>query len=154
MAVLVWSLPILVVLENNRYAQSTPIARHLAGTIDGRFEAFGIPVVHEDTTDVQRIHDLAGPLLREVRQGGPQALVIDTYRFGPHSKGDDTRDPDEIAGYRAKDPIGLAAGRLAADSRKAIDDEVAEEVESAFEQAQADPPAEPVQLADSVGAAR
>lgn len=139
-----WSLPILVVLENNRYAQSTPIERHLAGTIDGRFEAFGIPIVHEDTTDVMRIHDLVGPLLDRVRQAaGPQALVIDTYRFGPHSKGDDTRDPDEIARFRENDPIGLAASLLTVETLASIDAQVEAEVDSAFEQAQADPPAEP-----------
>lgn len=150
-----WSLPILVVLENNRYAQSTPIARHLAGTIDGRFNAFGIPVVHEDTTDVQRIHDLAGPLLESVRQdAGPHALVIDTYRFGPHSKGDDTRDPDEIARFREKDPISLSAGRLAAEARETIDEAVGSELETAFEQAQADPPAQPEGSSEPAGAAR
>lgn len=139
-----WSLPVLVVLENNRYAQSTPIERHLAGTIDGRFEAFGIPVVHEDTTDVVRIHELAGPLLDQVRQaGGPRALVIDTYRFGPHSKGDDSRDLDEIARFRTKDPISLAGERLPADVLASIAEQVASEVDAAFERAQADPPAAP-----------
>jgi len=147
-----WSLPLLVVLENNRYAQSTPIARHLAGSISGRFEAFGIPVVHEDTTDVLRIYEVAGPLLEQVRRsGGPRALVIDTYRFAPHSKGDDTRDPAEIAHYRENDPIGLAASRLPADIVTSIGDQVGAEVAAAFERAKGDPPADPTRLAVGAG---
>lgn len=147
-----WSLPLLVVLENNRYAQSTPIERNLAGTVQGRFEAFGIPVVQIDTTDVVRIHDVAGPLLDQVRKGGgPSALVIDTYRFGPHSKGDDTRDPAEIARFREKDPLGLAASQLPPDTVRSIDQEAASEVEAAFAQAEADPPAEPGDLMASAG---
>lgn len=147
-----WSLPVLVVLENNRYAQSTPIERNLAGTVQGRFGAFGIPVVQVDTTDVVRIYDVAGPILDRVREGGgPCALVIDTYRFGPHSKGDDTRDPEEIARFREKDPLGLAARQLPPDSVRSIDQEAASEVEAAFLQAQADPPADPDRLKDVAG---
>jgi TPP-dependent pyruvate/acetoin dehydrogenase alpha subunit len=149
-----WSLPILVVLENNRYAQSTPIEQHLAGTISGRFEAFGIPVVEEDTTDVARIHAVAGPLLDQVRQAcEPRALVLHTYRFGPHSKGDDTRDPDEIARYRRRDPLSLAAQVLSEATRESIRKQVAEEVDSAFGRAQADPPADPSSLATGEGVA-
>ncbi|MGA9190888.1 MAG: thiamine pyrophosphate-dependent dehydrogenase E1 component subunit alpha [Anaerolineales bacterium] len=147
-----WSLPMLVVLENNRYAQSTPIERNLAGTLQGRFEAFGIPVVQIDTTDVVQIHDVAGPLLEQVREGGgPRVLIIDTYRFGPHSKGDDTRDPAEIARFREKDPLALAASQLPTDIVSYIDEEAAAEVEAAFGQAQADPPADPGKLMAAMG---
>jgi TPP-dependent pyruvate/acetoin dehydrogenase alpha subunit len=146
-----WSLPILVVLENNRYAQSTPIERHLAGTIGGRFQAFGIPVVEEDTTDVVRIRDLAAQLLDRARQGTPSALVIDTYRFGPHSKGDDTRDPQEIARFRENDPLDMAAQGMAAETLEAIGEGVAEEVDAAFSQAEADPPADPNALTGAIG---
>jgi TPP-dependent pyruvate/acetoin dehydrogenase alpha subunit len=139
-----WSLPILVVLENNRYAQSTPIERNLAGSISGRFEAFGIPTADEDTTDVNRIYALAGSLLEQVRkQARPHALIIDTYRFGPHSKGDDTRDPDEIARFREHDPLKLAEQAMDAESLMAIRRDVSDEVDAAFDQAQADPPADP-----------
>jgi len=50
-----WRLPVFFVIENNRYAQTTPIHLHLAGSIPVRFEAFGIPVEEKDTTDVLEI---------------------------------------------------------------------------------------------------
>lgn len=137
-----WSLPLLVVLENNRYAQSTPIELNLAGSVTARFEAFGIPVVEIDTTDVTQVWRAAGPALAEVRSAGkPRALVIHTYRFGPHSKGDDTRDPDEIAQYRELDPVRMTGAELPPALRQTIAASVAAEVEQAFAQAETDPAA-------------
>ena len=73
----------------------------LAGSITARFEAFGIPACALDTSDVQEIHPAAGRLLEQVRSAGkPQALVLDTCRFGPHSKGDDTREAALVARLR------------------------------------------------------
>jgi acetoin:2,6-dichlorophenolindophenol oxidoreductase subunit alpha len=138
-----WSLPILIVLENNRYAQSTPVELNLAGSLTGRFEAFGIPVDEIDTTDATRIWALAGPALDEVRSAGtPRALVIHTYRFSPHSKGDDTRDPQEVAHYRENDPLGVLRPRMAPDQVERLDSKVQAEVEEAFARAEADPPAQ------------
>ncbi len=137
-----WSLPLFVVLENNRYAQSTPIELNLAGSVTARFEAFGIPVAEIDTTDVTQVWRAAGPALAEVRSAGkPRALVIHTYRFGPHSKGDDTRDPDEIARYRELDPVRMTGAELPPDLRQTIEASVAAEVEQAFAQAEMDPAA-------------
>lgn len=137
-----WKLPLLFVLENNRYAQSTPIRLNLAGDIPGRFRAFGIEVEELDSTDVLAIRQTAGVHIEKVRAGeGPQALVLQTYRFSPHSKGDDTRDPGEIAAYRKKDPIPLHGARIAAEERGAIEDQVEQEVAQAFQQAESEPKA-------------
>jgi TPP-dependent pyruvate/acetoin dehydrogenase alpha subunit len=138
-----WKLPLLFVLENNRYAQSTPISLNLAGEIHARFLAFGIEVEDLDSTDVHEIQRLARERAARVRVGdGPQALVLHTYRFSPHSKGDDTRDPQEIAAYRQKDPLLLQRERIAPEERREIENEVEQEVRRAFEQAASDPPAE------------
>jgi len=139
-----WRLPLLIVLENNRYAQSTPIELNLAGTIAGRFAAFGIPMVEVETTDVEQIADTATALAEEVRQAaGPAALVIHTYRYGPHSKGDDSRDPAEIERHRQDDPLPLQAARLDPATLAEIEGQVTAEVEAAFQAAAEAPPAAP-----------
>ena len=136
-----WKAPILFVLENNHIAQTTPIELAVAGDIAVRFAAFAIPFLELDTSDVAAIQAAAGEELRTLRaQGGPRALIIHTQRFGPHSKGDDTRDEKMLAELRAQhDPLKIHGERLAAKERKGIEAEVESEVAAAFKQAQADP---------------
>src|SRR3990172_8139481 len=91
-----WRLPVLFVVENNHYAQSTPVELELAGSIPARGAAFGIEVAELDTTDVAEIHEAASRAVARIREAGePYFLVLHTYRFSPHSKGDDNRDPAE-----------------------------------------------------------
>jgi TPP-dependent pyruvate/acetoin dehydrogenase alpha subunit len=58
-----WQAPILYVLENNQIAQTTPVARAVAGLIAARFTAFGISCQELDSSDVLEIHAAAGELL-------------------------------------------------------------------------------------------
>lgn len=136
-----WNAPILFVVENNRIAQTTPIELNLAGDISARFSAFGIPNQRLDSSDVLEIHPIASNLLGEIRaQNQPRALILDTYRFGPHSKGDDTRDPQAIDNIREdRDPIEIQARRLDHDAREKIETEVASEIKQAFDWAVQDP---------------
>jgi len=150
-----WNLPVLFLVENNRYAQSTPVHLHLAGKITARFEAFSIPAEGIDTADVSLIAASADREANLVREGsGPRAIVIDTYRFAPHSKGDDTRDPEEIASFRKNDPILLQASHIEQEELKSIESEVDEEVAEAFQRAQADPVADPNDLTAPSGKLR
>ena len=55
-----WQLPVLFVVENNHYAQSTPVELELAGSIAARGAAFGVETAELDTTDVEVIHEAAG----------------------------------------------------------------------------------------------
>ncbi len=136
-----WKAPILYILENNRIAQTTPTELALAGNITARFDAFGIPAQHLSTSDVLEIMPVAGELAAKVRQGDcPQALIIDTYRFGPHSKGDDTRDPTWIDKIRTEfDPLKIHGVRIEFNEKQAIEARVDEEIEAAFEKAFKDP---------------
>lgn len=136
-----WKAPILFVLENNHIAQTTPIQLALAGDIPARFAAFGIPARALDTSDAAEISAVAAEELAAIRNGsGPRSLLLSTIRFGPHSKGDDTRDEAEMAKLRAKrDPLSILGGRLAANQRADIEAEAKALVVAAFEQAQADP---------------
>jgi len=136
-----WKAPILYVLENNHIAQTTPSELALAGNIPDRFKAFGIQARQLETSDVNEISAVAVEMLSQVRQDiAPRALIIHTQRFGPHSKGDDTRDPALVGELRQKwDPILIHGVRLKADDRAKVEAEVSEEVEAAFQQASRDP---------------
>jgi len=135
-----WSLPILFVVENNRYAQTTPIEKAVAGSIAGRFAAFEIPVWERDTTDVLDIRAAAAEAADSVRRNGrPAGLILHTYRFSAHSKGDDVRAPAEIARAKEKDPLAVHGSRLAAAVRTKAEAEVTAVINDAFARAAADP---------------
>jgi TPP-dependent pyruvate/acetoin dehydrogenase alpha subunit len=135
-----WSLPILFVVENNRYAQTTPIELAVAGTITGRFSAFGITTLERDTSDVLEVQAAALEAVGSVRRNGrPVGLILHTYRFSAHSKGDDVRDPAEIARAREKDPLLIHAPRLSDAERARAESEVAAAITDAFTRADADP---------------
>lgn len=129
-----WRVPLLLVVENNAIAQTTPTSVQLAGSIAGRAAAFGIPHALITDTDVGRIRHQAGGLVEDARRA-PHPLVLEfvTTRLGPHSKGDDTRTDDELgrirladwgARYQAQHPGQYA--RVDAAQRQLVDRLVAE----------------------------
>jgi TPP-dependent pyruvate/acetoin dehydrogenase alpha subunit len=136
-----WDAPILFVLENNRIAQTTPIEHAIAGDIRARFEAFGINTEELDSSDVLEIRDMAQNLVKNIReQNAPAALIIHTYRFGPHSKGDDTRKAEEIDSIREyRDPVIIHGARIDTEEKTRIKSEMNDRVQEAFEFALADP---------------
>jgi TPP-dependent pyruvate/acetoin dehydrogenase alpha subunit len=138
-----WSAPVLYVVEDNGIAQTTPRSLAFSGDIGERFNAFAVPATEIISSDVEEIARISSGLLDEVRERSePRALVIGTNRFGPHSKGDDTRPADEIEAMRAtSDPIAIQGPRIPAEERRAIDARVEIEVAEAFEMALADPAA-------------
>jgi 2-oxoisovalerate dehydrogenase E1 component len=136
-----WGAPVLYVLENNQIAQTTPVEKVLAGSMMARFKAFGILTLELDTSDVLVIQDAAGELVGQVRQDlTPRGLILNTHRFGPHSKGDDTRSLEWIEFIRKKwDPLEIQATRLDPVDVAHIEVEVEDEIESAFQKAMDDP---------------
>jgi len=103
-----WSLPLLIILEDNKYAQSTAQCETLAGDIGSRARAFGIEVTEADTWNWSELHDNAGTLVDQMRRDSrPRFLHIQTYRLKAHSKGDDDRPREEIETYEKKDPLNL-----------------------------------------------
>jgi acetoin:2,6-dichlorophenolindophenol oxidoreductase subunit alpha len=87
-----WRLPMLVLVEHNGIAQSTPTHQQLAGTIAGRAAAFGIPHQRITSADIATIRDTMAPIAAAVPISGPAVVEFVTHRVGPHSKGDDSRD--------------------------------------------------------------
>src|SRR5439155_15939808 len=106
-----WQVPLLVLVENNGIAQSTPTALQMAGTIADRVAAFGVRYACVDHADVNRIRAALGPAVDDVRHGyAPLVVEFLTDRIGPHSKGDDTREPDIVARARERDWYRRYAG--------------------------------------------
>lgn len=103
-----WELPLLVVLENNGYAQSTNQKETLSGNICARASAFGIRTAISDTWDWKRLYAVANEITEYVRQESkPAFLQIDTFRLKAHSKGDDNRPREEVEPYEHRDPLNL-----------------------------------------------
>lgn len=139
-----WTLPVLFVVENNHYAQSTPVELELAGSITARAEAFGVEATELDTTDVEEVHAAAGTAVTRIREtGAPFWLVLHTYRFSPHSKGDDNRDQAEIDARRERDPLKVAGARLEDAERAAIEARCEERLAETVAAAEAAPLATP-----------
>ena len=125
-----WQLPLLVVLEDNGWSQSTPSHLNLAGGMRERFEAFGLAVEELDSTDVLEIEAAAGRAVSVVReQRGPAALIIHTYRLCHHSKNDDNRPVEEVQARWTLDPLAVHGARLAPSAGARIDEEVHDAIE-------------------------
>ncbi|MEV0588379.1 thiamine pyrophosphate-dependent dehydrogenase E1 component subunit alpha [Nonomuraea sp. NPDC050310] len=124
-----WELPLLVVVENNGIAQSTPTDRQMAGSIAGRAAAFGLDHWLTASADLGEIREELTPRLEHVRAGRPLVAEFVTHRLGPHSKGDDTRDAETLELARKHDwypPFEGGEADLAARARiRAIREEVA-----------------------------
>lgn len=99
-----WDLPLVVAVEHNQIALSTPSLQGMAGTVEGRARAFGVAFVRSQARDLGAIRaELAGPLAEVRRCRRPLVIEFVTDRLGPHSKGDDTRSPEELAWLRSQD---------------------------------------------------
>jgi acetoin:2,6-dichlorophenolindophenol oxidoreductase subunit alpha len=131
-----WKLPLVVVLEDNGWAQSTPASANLAGSMRDRLAAFGLPVFEIDSTDVEELDAFAeGALAQARKKEGPVAIVIHTYRLCHHSKNDDNRPAEEVAARWDLDPIEIHGRRLGLSARAAIDAEVESALQDVIDQA-------------------
>ena len=74
-----WELPLLIVLENNLYAQSTAQHQTLAGDICARAAAFGITTAHSDTWNPDDLLLTAAESVDEVRRNGSSPLSTHRY---------------------------------------------------------------------------
>ncbi|MBK8048119.1 MAG: thiamine pyrophosphate-dependent dehydrogenase E1 component subunit alpha [Anaerolineales bacterium] len=136
-----WALPLLFVLEDNQYAQSTHKQFEHAGNLADRPTPFQIDRTELTADDVLAVHDAARHAVATVRTTGrPYFLMLNTYRLAPHSKGDDMRSEEELAAYRARDPLQRLAATLPEAKRAAIDAAIEARLDAAVVQALAMPP--------------
>ncbi|MCB1119492.1 MAG: thiamine pyrophosphate-dependent dehydrogenase E1 component subunit alpha [Chlamydiia bacterium] len=101
-----WELPVLIVVENNGYAQSTPLSKNLSGTFVDRAKGFGIEADSIKSNRVEELYPLFKQRVEQVRATSrPFLQEVVTYRLCPHSKGDDDRPQEEIDAWKAFDPL-------------------------------------------------
>ncbi|MDE1901881.1 MAG: pyruvate dehydrogenase (acetyl-transferring) E1 component subunit alpha, partial [Alphaproteobacteria bacterium] len=143
-----WKLPVVFVLENNKYGMGTCQARHAAGDLSKRGEAYGIPGKKVDGMDVEKVRAAAEEAIAHARSGkGPMLLEMETYRFRGHSMSDPAkyRSKEEVEEWRKHDPIEtmrdiiLKEKALSEDGLKLIEREVKDTVTDAAEFAQSSP---------------
>jgi pyruvate dehydrogenase E1 component subunit alpha len=156
-----WDLPVVYVIENNKYAMGTSLERAAATTdLSQRGRSFDIPGEQVDGMDVRLVKDAAERAIRHARAGkGPYILEMLTYRYRGHSMSDPAkyRTREEVQTMRAeRDPIEmvrqrLLAGNLASeDELKAVDKAVRERVTGAADFASNSPIPEPGELWNDV----
>lgn len=125
-----WRAPVVFVCENNRYATTLPVQAAVAGSITGRGEAFGIPSRSVDGMDAEVVLAATAEAVARARSGqGPSLLEFTTYRYHGHHTFElrvrlRYRDPDEVEGWRARDPLALQASRVPDDFRATADAEI------------------------------
>ena len=144
-----WKLPVVYVIENNRYAMGTSVTRSSAQTdFSKRGLSFNIPGEQVDGMDVRAVHEAGSRAVAHCRAGkGPYILEMQTYRYRGHSMSDPAkyRTREEVDKVRNdQDPIEQVRQRLLAmkmteDDLKAIDAEVRTIVNASAEFAQHDP---------------
>jgi 2-oxoisovalerate dehydrogenase E1 component len=103
-----WGLPLLMVLEHNGIAQTTPSSHTVAGEVADRPRAFGVRTLQCDTADPAGVLACMAQAVDIVRSRcQPVFVEVRTTRLRPHSKGDDTRSRQEIDALWAHDPLLL-----------------------------------------------
>ena len=112
-----WKLPVVYIIENNRYGMGTSLERASGQTnLARRGEGFDIPGEQVDGMDVRMTHDAAKRAIAHAREGkGPYILEMLTYRYRGHSMSDPAkyRSKDEVTTMRAEhDPIEQVKARI------------------------------------------
>jgi pyruvate dehydrogenase E1 component alpha subunit len=123
-----WKLPVVYVIENNRYGMGTSVSRASARTdLYHRGIAYGIPGEQVDGMDVVAVHEAAIEATEHARAGqGPIIVEMLTYRYRGHSMSDPAkyRTKDEVNRMRTEhDPIDHLRQRLL-DEHGASEDEL------------------------------
>jgi pyruvate dehydrogenase E1 component alpha subunit/2-oxoisovalerate dehydrogenase E1 component alpha subunit len=128
--------PLVVLVEHNGYAYSTPTRRQAAvDRLADKARAYGVPGATVDGNDVLAVYEATRRAVERARAGeGVSLIEAVTYRRRGHAQHDDQRyqPKDEIARWEANDPVDryvarlteagwVAAGELAAQERRAAD---------------------------------
>jgi len=145
-----WKLPVVFIIENNKYAMGTAVNRASAQTdFSKRGASFNIPGEQVDGMDVRAVKAAGARAVEFARSGkGPYILEMLTYRYRGHSMSDPAkyRSKEEVQKMRTEhDPIEQVRARLlekkwaTEDELKAIDAEIRDRMNAAADFASADP---------------
>ncbi|MBN8919162.1 MAG: pyruvate dehydrogenase (acetyl-transferring) E1 component subunit alpha [Rhizobiales bacterium] len=152
-----WKLPVIYIIENNRYAMGTSVTRASAQTdFSRRGLSFNIPGEQVNGMDVRAVKAAGDKAVKWAREGnGPYILEMQTYRYRGHSMSDPAkyRTREEVQKVRSEqDPIEQVRHRLLEEQKvkeddlKTIDAQVRDLVNGAAEFATHDPEPDPAEL--------
>lgn len=152
-----WKLPIVYVVENNRYGMGTSVERSSAGpNYYGRGQGWGIPGEKVDGMEYLKVKEAAMRAVDHARSGkGPYILEFDTYRYRGHSMSDPAkyRSKEEVDQVKQeRDPVDhfkdliMKTLKVTEKQIKAIDDEVKAIVAEAVEFSKTSPEPDPSEL--------
>jgi TPP-dependent pyruvate/acetoin dehydrogenase alpha subunit len=143
-----WQLPLVFMCEPNGYCEFSPQDTVTAGAIYARAAAFEIPSVQIDGNDVEKVWRTAGAAIDRARKGeGPSFIEATTYRLRGHAEAEvfwlsePYRTEEEVASWRAKDPLPRFAEKLQQDgvadaaTLAKLDAEVTQRIERASQAA-------------------
>ena len=152
-----WHLPVLYVVENNKYGMGTSVERSSASTdLASRGQPYNVKTMSVDGMDVLAVREAGIEAVEHIRAGkGPVLMEAKTYRYRGHSMSDPAkyRTKEELQKMRAEhDPIDhlrqtlISMKALDDDGFKAIDKDIKDVVIAAAEFAQASPEPDPSEL--------
>lgn len=149
----VWKLPVVFVVENNRYGMGTAVARASAVTnIVDKAAAYNMPAAQVDGNDVEATYQVIHDAAERARRGeGPQFVEAMTYRWRGHSMGDPQRyrTKAEVEEWKPRGPISrfqdrlVSTGLAAENDFKQLEDRVEEVTERAVRFAEESPVPDP-----------
>ena len=103
----IFESPVIFILENNKYAQSTSFNQTFIGSTKQRFEGFGLRYYKTNIWDVESMDKIFNDATEFVRSRQPAVIEVECYRLNSHSKGDDNRNIEEINSYKNRDLLNL-----------------------------------------------
>ncbi len=140
-------LPLIFLIQNNRYAISVPEASEGAGQVADRANGYGMPGVVVDGNNVLEVYGAMMAAVSRARAGeGPTLIEAKTYRYYAHTSDDDDklyRSREEVELWRRKDPIPnfrqyLVEQRvLTTERERAIEEEIADTISEAVKTTEA-----------------
>ncbi len=148
-----WDLPVVYVVENNRYSMGTPLKRTLpVEDITTRAAGYGMASDRFEVEDSFQVAERIGAAIERARtESQPTLVEILTYRFRGHSMSDPAkyRTKEELDEFRRRDPLDLTRRALlelhemSEDEIEKIDEEIIEEMDAAVEFADESPQPDP-----------
>ncbi len=156
----VQNAPLVVIVENNQYAYSTPLSQQMRiENLADRAAGYGIPGVVVDGNDVEAVYTVALEAVERARAGGgPTLIEAKTMRMLGHAIHDGAEyvPAELLAAWEARDPLRLwqaallAAGHADADELAELDHRCAVEVTDAIDWAEAAPLPDPATVSKGV----
>ncbi|MFP6738555.1 MAG: thiamine pyrophosphate-dependent dehydrogenase E1 component subunit alpha [Planctomycetota bacterium] len=156
----VLNAPVIFILENNRYAYSTPLEKQCRiENLAIRAEGYGIPGITIDGTDIISVMETTKEAVERARGGGgPTLIECKNLRMKGHAIHDpaDYVPADLMAYWEERDPVKLFQeklqenGTLDEDTIRSIRSRIEEEIEQGIQWAESSPLPEPGTLEEDV----